>query len=136
VAERGQPYDVAGGAARLARLRRALLTAAVQRRATSVTSDLYNHPMVRGYRLVPEGLVARVETRDVLRPLPLETIEGPCGRRRDLRGPAEELVWDDYRVAFLNRARVLRRHGLDEEAAAFARRAAELQPSIDSQPIR
>jgi hypothetical protein len=91
-----------------------------------VTSDLYNHPMVGGFRLVPEGLVARITTRDLLRPLPLDAIDGPCGHREELHGPLEQLIWDDYRVAFLNRARLLNRHGLDEEAAAFAHRAARL----------
>ena len=125
-AERGQAYDAVAGGAQLAQLRRALLEASVLRRPTAVTSDLYNHPMVAWYRLVPEGLVARVTTQDAFRPLPLGVIQGPCGSRHDLRGPEEKLIWDDYRVAFLNRAQYLRRHGLDEEAAAFARRAAEL----------
>jgi Protein O-mannosyl-transferase TMEM260-like len=125
-AERGQAYAAAAGRAQLARLRRALLAAAVRLRPTSVTSDLYDHPMVAGYRLVPEGLVARVETRDVLRPFPPDALRGPCARRQDLRGPLEKLVWDDYRVAFLNRAQALRDHGFEAEAAAFARRAAQL----------
>jgi hypothetical protein len=97
-----------------------------RQRSTFVTSDLYKHAMIAGFLLVPEGLAARVETRDAIRLLPLDAIAGPCGRRQDLRGPEEELIWDDYRVAFLNRAQVLRRHGLDEEAAAYAGRAVEL----------
>jgi hypothetical protein len=126
-AERGQAYDAAAGGRELARLRRKLLEAAVLARPTMVTSDLYSDPIVAWYRLIPEGLVARVETRDVLRPFPVDAIVGPCGRREDLRGPEERLVWDDYRVAFLNRAQALRRHGLEAEAELFSRRAAALQ---------
>ncbi|MCU0304351.1 MAG: DUF2723 domain-containing protein [Thermoanaerobaculales bacterium] len=125
-AERGERIDTADGRRRLERLRRALVLAAVARRPTYVTSDLYTSPLVRGLSLVPEGLVARAGHRTELGPMSPDAITGPCGTRDRLRFPAHKLVWDDYRVAMLNRARTLRRHGLTEEAAAFAARAAEI----------
>jgi len=106
--------------------------AAVARRPTYVISDLYTSPLVRGLTLVPESLVARAARRDELRPVPLDAIEGPCGARDRLRFPAHKLVWDDYRVAMLNRAQYLRRHGMADEAARYEARATEIGEPLGS----
>ena len=82
--------------------------------------------IVAGFNLISEGLVARVADRDALREVRLDTIEGPCARRDNLRNPQEQVIWAEYRVAMLNRAQYLRRHGRSDEAEAYDRRAAEL----------
>lgn len=125
-AERGEPIDTGDGRRRLESLRRSLVLAAVARRPTYVTSDLYSSSLVSGLSLDPEGLVARAARRNELRPIPLDAIIGPCGARDRLRFPTHKLVWDGYRVAMLNRAQALRRHGLTDEAAVFEARAAEI----------
>jgi hypothetical protein len=125
-AERGRHVDESAGRRSLEALRGCLVAASVDQRPTYVTSDLYRHPMVAGIALSPEGLVARVATRDVFRDVPPAAVEGPCGSRDDLEGPPEKLVWDDYRVAMLNRAAYLRRHWRPDEAAIYERRAAAI----------
>lgn len=130
-AERAEPYDRHAAAVDLASLRRCLLVASCRQRPTYVTNDLYRHPLVAGYQLVAEGMVARVTDRPTLRPLPVDLLRGPCGRPDRVHGPLERIVWDDYRLAYSNRAQLLRGFGRDREAAELERLAAarDCQPS-------
>ena len=126
LAEAGKPYDIPAGRERFTRMQRALVTRAVELRPTYVTSDLHRRQMLRGFRLITEGLVARVAEEDIFRPFPTPQFEGPGIARHQIRNRAELEMFSEYGRMLRNRARYLERHGKLEEAAAAARRAEEM----------
>ena len=126
LAERGRPYDIAEGRARFQRLQRVLLERSLELRPTYVTSDMNRHPMLRGFHLVTEGLVARVAQDDEFRPFPVPDFRGPGISRAQARDRREQDVHFEYGRMLRNRARYLERHGRMAEAELMARRAEEV----------
>jgi hypothetical protein len=126
LSELGRPYDLPEARARFAKLQRALLERAVELRPTYITSDLHRHPMLKGFHLIPEGLVARVAREDLFRPFPTPPFTGPGITRAQTRNRQEMEVFSEYGRMLRNRARFLERHGRRSEAVVVARRAAEV----------
>jgi hypothetical protein len=126
LAELRKPYDVEAARRLYARLQRVLLDEAMKMRPAYITSDIFRHPMLQGYRLITEGLVVRVSHEDTYRPFPLPDFEGPGITRAQARNLSEEQLQFEYGRMLRNRARFCERHGYPEEAQAAARRAEEL----------
>ena len=82
--------------------------------------------MMKGYRPVAEGLLARVYPRDGDYPYDWPDFEGPGIVRAEARDEREEFVHFEYGRMTMNRARYLEKQGHIEEAAALAQRAQEM----------
>jgi hypothetical protein len=125
LSEAGQSYNVQAARRRFQEFQRKLLIESVRLRPTYVTSDLFRHPMVAGFNLISEGLVARVAAVDEFRSLVVE-FEGPGIARDEIRDQRERNIYSDYVLMLRNRARYLELHGKTAEAAELSRRADRL----------
>lgn len=126
LSERGASYDVAEARGLYDRLQQCMLDQAVALRPTYITSELHRHPMMKSYRPVAEGLLARVYRQDGDYPYVWPEFEGPGIVRAQARDEREEFVHFEYGRMAMNRARYLERRGHTEEAAAMAQRAQDL----------
>jgi hypothetical protein len=126
-AERGQSYDVADARRRYAVLARRLVEAALERRPTYATSDLFRHPVFRGIHLISEGLVARLAWKDSFRELPPLRFAGPRITRATARDVRESNILAEYSLMLRNRAAYIRLHDRGPEAAELEKRAALLE---------
>ena len=125
LSEMGQTYNVSVARRRFQDFQRKLLIEAVRLRPTYVTSDLFRHPMVAGFNLITEGLVARVAEVDEFRPLVME-LEGPGITRDEIRDQRERNIYSDYVLMLHNRAQYLERQGKTAEAAELIQQADRL----------
>ncbi len=126
-AERGQSYDVSDARRRFAALGRRLVEAAMERRPTYATSDLFRHPAFRGINLISEGLVARLAWEDSFRELPPLEFSGPGITQATARDVRERNILAEYSLMLRNRASYLRLHDRETEAAELEERAVLLE---------
>jgi hypothetical protein len=126
-AESGQEYNVAAAKEVYQQLQTKLVASAVDLRPTYVTSDLFRRPMVTGFNLITEGLVARVARQDSFREI-TNRFTGPGLRRQETRDERELNILKEYRNMLLNRAHYLRLHGRRDEAVALTRQAKQILP--------
>jgi hypothetical protein len=131
-AERGEPYDLVAGRVRFSKLKRKLVEHALDLRPTYATPDMTGHPMFARLHFIAEGLLARVRREDQFQPFATPEFRGPRMGPDEIRSEPERAIFDEYSRMLYARARYLRRHGRELEAAALGQRAARLAPARTS----
>ncbi len=126
LSELDMPYDLSDARERFKKLKRALAVNAATLRPTYATSDLSRNPMFAGFHFIPEGLVARLEDKDVYRPFPQPKFSGPGITRARIRNRQEHYIFGEYARMLHDRARYLERHGRQLEAQLLSQMARRL----------